>query len=193
LLSRELIYTAMTRSRTRLTLLVQKSVRANPLSVARDRSVLAQRNSSIFARPFDAARLFEPEAGIKVKSKVEYLIYTALVSARDAGQLSFTYEGVLDLPFDGRTVTVHPDFVIQANGKTFYWEHLGMLDREDYSRDWRNRRGAYAAAGLADNLLTSDDLAGIRANQLASVLADLAGGTLKGRADLGFSLHHYVL
>jgi hypothetical protein len=86
-----------------------------------------------------------------------------------------------------------PDFVIQANGKTFYWEHLGMLDREDYSRDWRNRRGAYAAAGLADNLLTSDDLAGIRANQLASVLADLAGGTLKGRADLGFSLHHYVL
>ena len=64
LLSRELIYTAMTRSKTRLTLLVQKSVRANPLRIARERSVLAQRNSSIFTRPFDAARLFEPETGI---------------------------------------------------------------------------------------------------------------------------------
>lgn len=88
---------------------------------------------------------------------------------------------------------MHPDFVIQANGKTFYWEHLGMLDREDYSRDWRERRRAYDVAGLADNLLTSDDLAGIRADQLEGVLADLTSGKLQGRGDLGFSLHHYVL
>lgn len=193
LLSRELIYTAMTRSKTRLTLLVEKSERANPLAVARDRSVLAQRNSSVFARPFDSARLFEPENGVKVRSKIEYLIYQALVAARNAGKLSFDYETALDLPFGERIVTVHPDFVVQSGGQTYYWEHLGMLDRQDYARDWRERRRAYAAAGHEAVLLTTDDLAGVRADQLAEVVGDITKGNLAGRADLGWSLHHYTL
>ncbi len=193
LLSRELIYTAMTRSKTRLTLLIEKSDRANPLAVARERSVLALRNSSVFARPFDAARLFEPESGIKVRSKIEYMIYQALITARDAGQLTFSYEAPIDLPFGERVVTVHPDFIVQSGGKTFFWEHLGMLDRQDYARDWRERRRAYAAAGYEPALLTTDDLAGVRAGQLAEVFRDIVAGTLGGRADMGWSLHHYTL
>lgn len=193
LLSRELIYTAMTRSKTRLTLLVEKSERANPLAIARDRSVLAQRNSSVFARPFDAARLFEPEHGVKVRSKIEYLIYQALVAARDAGTLTFSYESALELPFGDRMVTVHPDFVVQSGGQTYYWEHLGMLDRQDYARDWRERRRAYAAAGHEAMLLTTDDLAGVRADQLMQVVRDIVAGNLAGRADMGWSMHHYTL
>lgn len=193
LLSRELIYTAMTRSKTRLTLLVEKSERANPLAVARDRSVLAQRNSSVFAHPFDAARLFEPEHGVKVRSKIEYMIYQALVVARDAGTLSFGYESALDLPFGEQIVTVHPDFVIQSGGQTYYWEHLGMLDRQDYARDWRERRRAYAAAGHEAMLLTTDDLAGVHADQLSQVVRDIVAGKLAGCADLGWSMHHYTL
>lgn len=193
LLSRELIYTAMTRSKTRLTLLVEKSDRANPLHIARNRSVLAQRNSSIFARPFDSARLFEPEASVKVRSKIEYMIYMALLAARDAGRLSFTYESELALAFGDRIVTIRPDFAVQSNGKVFYWEHLGMLDRQDYARDWRERRRAYAAAGLEDVLITTDDLAGVRADQLAAVVDHIAAGAPQGRPDLGFSAHHYTL
>lgn len=161
--------------------------------MARDRSVLAQRNSSVFARPFDAARLFEPENGVKVRSKIEYMIYQALVVARDAGTLSFSYETALDLPFGDRIVTVHPDFVVQSGSQTYYWEHLGMLDRQDYARDWRERRRAYAAAGYEAVLLTTDDLAGVRADQLAQVVGDIIAGNLAGRADLGWSLHHYTL
>ena len=193
LLSRELLYTAMTRSKGRLTLLVEKSERANPLRVARDRSVLAQRNSSIFDKPFDAARMFEPEPGVRVQSKIEYMIYTALMRARDAGQLAFAYEAAVDLPFDTRTVTVHPDFTVQIGGTTFYWEHLGLLDQQDYARDWRQRRRAYAAAGLEKMLLTTDDSCGVRADALAAVIADVAAGKLSGRSDLGFSAHHYPL
>ncbi|MDR7156287.1 hypothetical protein J2W40_003128 [Sphingobium xenophagum] len=193
LLSRELIYTAMTRSKTRLTLLIERSKRANPLAVARDRSVLAQRNSSVFARPFDAARLFEPENGVKVRSKIEYMIYQALVAGRDAGKLSFSYETAIDLPFGEKIVTVHPDFIVQSGGKTYYWEHLGMLDRQDYARDWRERRRAYAAAGYEDVLLTTDDLAGVRADRLARIVEQIASGTLAGHADMGWSLHHYTL
>jgi hypothetical protein len=193
LLSSELLYTAMTRSKGRLILLVEKSERANPLRIARDRSVLATRNSSVFAAPFDAARLFEPEPGIRVKSKIEYMIYSSLVRAREAGQLGFAYEAPLELPFGERKVSVRPDFTIQVGGKTFYWEHLGMLDRQDYARDWRDRRRAYQAAGLEDTLLTTDDASGVHADTLSGVIGDLAACMLGGRADLGFSGHHYSL
>jgi len=57
------------------------------------------------------------------------MIYQALLPARDAGALSFSYEAPLDLPFDEQTVTVRPDFIVQSGGKTYYWEHLGMLER----------------------------------------------------------------
>jgi exodeoxyribonuclease V alpha subunit len=193
LLSSELLYTAMTRSKGRLTLLIERSERANPLSIARERSVLAMRNSSVFAAPFDAARLFEPEAGIRVKSKIEYMIYTSLVRARDAGELTFAYEEPIELPFDDRNVRVRPDFTVQVGHKKLFWEHLGMLDRQDYARDWRERRRAYQVAGLEDVLLTTDDAAGVSADALAAVIADLLSGNLGGRADLGFSKHHYAL
>lgn len=193
LLTRELIYTAMTRSKTRLTLLVEKSARANPLTVARDRSALAQRNSSVFERPFDSARLFEPESSVKVRSKIEYMIYQTLAVARDAGHLTFSYETPLDLPFGDRLVTVHPDFTIQSGGKTFFWEHLGMLDKQDYARDWRNRRRAYIAAGNEASLITTDDLAGVRANELGKVVSGIISGSLGGRGDTPWSQHHYTL
>ena len=193
LLSKELLYTAMTRSRGRLTLLVEKSNRGNPLRYARDRSVLAERNSSVFNKPFDTARLFEPEPGIRVRSKIEYMIYTSLIGARNAGQLSFSYEAGLDLPFGARSVKVHPDFTIQLKGQTFYWEHLGMLDRQDYARDWQERRRAYETAGLGGALLTTDDSSGVRSEAISAVISDLAAGKLGGRSDLPFSGHHYVL
>jgi exodeoxyribonuclease V alpha subunit len=138
-------------------------------------------------------RLFEPENGVKVRSKIEYMIYQALVAARNAGTLSFSYESALDLPFGERIVRVHPDFVIQSGGQTYFWEHLGMLDRQDYARDWRERRRAYSTAGYEAALLTTDDLSGVRADQLAQVVRDITAGNLAGRADLGWSLHHYTL
>ena len=66
-----------------------------------------------------------------------------------------------------------------------------MLDRQDYARDWRERRRAYEAAGLEGALLTTDDASGVHADALDRVIGDLAAGTLGGRADVGFSAHHY--
>jgi hypothetical protein len=48
------------------------------------------------------------------------------------------YERELELLIDGRRIKVHPDFSITVGGKTFFWEHLGMLDRRDYAGDWRS-------------------------------------------------------
>ena len=193
LLSRELVYTALTRSKTKLTLLIQQTPRDNPLQIARERSVLMMRNSSIFAEPFDSRRMFEPEQGIKVKSKIEYMIYRELQEARNAGRLSFVYEQPMELPIDGRTISVKPDFTVMCGGRTFYWEHLGMLDRADYSRDWRSRLAGYRAKGLEDTLVTTDDLGGVRQERLREVIAALIGAKVGGDEATEFSLHHYSL
>jgi hypothetical protein len=193
LLSRELVYTALTRSKTKLTILVQKSNRPNPLQVARDRSVLLTRNSSVFSDPFDARRVFEPEPGKKVQSKIEYMIYRELQAARDAGTLTFEYEEPFELPLDGRMVTVKPDFTIRRGSNTYYWEHLGMLDRADYSNDWRRRVEGYRKKGLLDVLITTDDLGGVRQDRLRQVVADLVAARLVGDGGADFSRHHYVL
>ena len=193
LLSRELVYTALTRSKTKLTLLIQQTPRDNPLQIARERSVLMMRNSSIFAEPFDSRRMFEPEQGIKVKSKIEYMIYRELQEARNAGRLTFLYEQPMELPIDGHTVSVKPDFTVMCGGRTFYWEHLGMLDRADYSRDWRSRRAGYRAKGLEDSLVTTDDLGGVRQEKLREVIAALIVARPDGDGATEFSLHHYSL
>ncbi len=194
LLSRELVYTAMTRSTGALTLFVQRTPRENPLEVARSRSELLRRNSSLLTTPVDGRRAFEPEPGVWVKSKVEYVIYEALRQAREAGRLSFSYEKPpLVLPFGGQNVEIHPDFTVLVGSRMYYWEHLGMLDRDDYAHDWEQRRKAYEAKGLRDTLLTSDDTSGIRAERVARIIDDMVNGTLADTPDEPFSGHHYVL
>lgn len=193
LLSRELLYTALTRSKTRLTLLVQRSLDLNPLQVARDRSEVMLRNSSIFEAPFDSRLLLEPEKGVRVRSKIEYLIYKELQRARDAGELAFGYENPLELPIDGKPISVKPDFTVQCGGKTYYWEHLGMLDREDYNRNWQSRFKGYEAAGIADRLVTTDDLGGVRQESLTEVIVALTKGEFTNTATSTYSMHHYSL
>ena len=41
-----------------------------------------------------------------MKSKIEYMIYSRLVRAREAGQLGFAYEVPLELPFGERKVSI---------------------------------------------------------------------------------------
>ena len=94
---------------------------------------------------------------------------------------------------DGHTVTVKPDFTVICGGKTLYWEHLGMLDRADYSWDWKSRRAGYRTKGLENNLVTSDDLGGVRHERLREVIAALIGANPGGDSTSEFSLHHYSL
>lgn len=193
LLSRELVYTAMTRSTGPMTLFVQRTERENPLEVARGRSDLLRRNSSLLARPLDARRVFEPEPGILVKSKVEYVIYEALRCARDDGQLTFAYELALELPFEEGKVVVHPDFTVMIGDRRFYWEHLGMLDRDDYFTDWQKRRRAYEKKGFGGQLVTSDDLHGICGERVQQIIANLVNGDIEETIGNEFSQHHYQL
>ena len=69
-----------------------------------------------------------------------------------------------------------------------------MLDRQDYATDWQSRVKGYRAEGLADTLVTTDDLGGLRHERLLAVIDDILKGRLAGEADArGFSNHHYSL
>lgn len=86
-------------------------------------------NTAVFADP---EKPYSTLAGFFVRSKSEVLIANALYAA----SLSFTYEKPLFLPDSG--TPVYPDFTISTPlyHKTVYWEHLGLMDHEDYRTKW---------------------------------------------------------
>ena len=73
--------------------------------------------------------IYKTNAGIYVRSKSEALIVSLLVQY----QIPFRYE--CPLPLDG--IIYYPDFTIMhpKTGRFYYWEHLGLLDKETYLKD----------------------------------------------------------
>ncbi len=190
LLTKELIYTALTRSKQRFLLLLQESDGTSPLEEARERSAILLRNTSLFDTPEDIKDKLWPAKYVPVKSKVEYILYKYLEEAQRAGLLKFKYEDDLYLKTKG--FTIHPDFTIKIGPRTYFWEHLGELDLKQYSQDWKSRRQDYETNGFIDQLITTDDLEGIRDELVGPVIDDLVKGKPKKTKD-SFSEHHYQL
>jgi ATP-dependent exoDNAse (exonuclease V) alpha subunit len=187
LLTKELVYTALTRSRQRLTIFLQQT-ETNLLEVARNRSSLLNRNTSIFDVPADNKNGYQPRKGVFVKSRIEYIIYKAL----EKSGLEFKYEE--KLPLTKRTYAIKPDFTIFfKDGTRIFWEHLGKLDCRKYSRDWQRRLLDFKEHGHLDAVVTTDDLEGIDNERIDHVIQDIRNrkpSTTKGNA---FSNHHYQL
>lgn len=188
LLSKELVYTALTRSKYRLYLFVQESDE-NILMKAKDTSFLLSRNTSIFIPPIDYKKKLIPDINNKpVKSRVEYIIYKALKLSR----LKFSYEKQLNL--EKRDYDIHPDFTIELkNGKSIFWEHLGMLDVRKYYKDWQQRKIDYQDHGYFNMVITTDDLNGINDKKIEEVIDAIRENNIKSTPDNKFSNHHYEL
>ena len=78
---------------------------------------------------FSRERRLQTLSGDLVRSKSEVIIANILY----VNHIPFTYERPLFAP-DGSWRL--PDFTIDWHGRFYYWEHLGMLDRDDYEQDW---------------------------------------------------------
>lgn len=80
--------------------------------------------------------------GLAVRSKSELIIAEALSQAG----IEFEYEKPLSL---GGSVR-YPDFTIddEISGRVVFWEHLGMLEREDYRRSWEKKLAWYRSQGV---------------------------------------------
>ena len=142
LLSRELLYTALTRQKDRIVILHQ-----GPRSELRkyssdDRSDTARRLTNLFIAPspvvfngrvFEEYLIHRTAREEMVRSKSEVIIADHLSNKG----IEYHYE--LPLTIDG--VTKYPDFTIEdmESGFTYYWEHCGMLHVPNYRRRWEEK------------------------------------------------------
>lgn len=167
LLSRELLYTALTRARDKLVLLVQGNDTGRLYDLSRpEHSDTARRNTNLFTAgvrgtsagvPFAEHLIHRTARGEMVRSKSEVIIANLL----HAAGVEYAYERELT----GEIVpgTVRPDFTfIDPSGEPVVWEHLGMLDRPDYRASWERRRAWYEGNGyvLGESLFTSEESGG---------------------------------
>lgn len=189
LLNKELVYTALTRSKQRLFLYIYDDVKENLLVKSKGISALLTRQSSIFEKPEDKRLKYYPRKGEKpVKSRGEYIIHQAL----QRSGLKFQYEEELRL--EKLSFLIHPDFVIELEDKTkIYWEHLGMLDTRKYFNDWMRRKKDYQEHSLLDYVVTTDDMNGIKDEMVVQVIDDIRNKKLKETPENKFSSHHYQL
>jgi ATP-dependent DNA helicase RecQ len=75
--------------------------------------------------------------GNQVRSKSEVIICDLLAKAG----IKYEYEKLLEYE-PGKNI--NPDFTIFLdNGKELYWEHIGMLGLEEYSKNWSNKLDIY--------------------------------------------------
>lgn len=152
-LSRELLYTALTRQREHVTVLHQGDVSDLLRYAKASYSETAARITNLFRAPnpvdvdgryLEDGLIHMTRKGIAVRSKSEVIIADLLYSKG----IDFEYERPLDLDGDRKL----PDFTIADSdtGETFYWEHLGMLQRPSYRRKWEAKQAWYTAHGILD-------------------------------------------
>ncbi|HQP38606.1 MAG TPA: ATP-dependent RecD-like DNA helicase [Polyangiaceae bacterium] len=184
LLSRELVYTALTRSREQLVLLIEGDDATVLFDLTRpERSETARRNTNIFQSvvratddtvPFAEHLMHRTEKGHLVRSKSELVIANMLFQMG----VPYEYERVLD----GTTAAgrLRPDFsFVTADGGLLVWEHLGMLSRPDYKRGWDWKRAWYEKNGFTEGTTlftsTEEDGKGLDSAELKKTALTIKG------------------
>ena len=151
LLSRELLYTALTRQKNRVVILHQGPRTELRKYSSDDRSETARRLTNLFLAPspievdgrfFEEHLIHRTARGEMVRSKSEVIIANALAAQ------GFDYAYERPLMIEG--VTKYPDFTIEdmESGHTIYWEHCGMLHVPSYRRRWEKKLDWYRANGI---------------------------------------------
>ena len=177
--SRELMYTALTRQRDRIVILHEGTL-ADLRELSQPwRSETARRLTDLFVAPrivsvdptasgiaqrFDGRVMHVTAGGVIVKSKNEVIVASILDGVAPG---RWAYE----TPLKGTDQRVlHPDFTVQrADGSLLLWEHLGLMDDLDYARKWALKKDWYAANGFLPypkrgengTLMCTDDTGGV--------------------------------
>jgi ATP-dependent exoDNAse (exonuclease V) alpha subunit len=152
LLSRELLYTAITRQKDRVVVMHQGSLTDLKKYSSQRFSETARRLTNLFVPPkpvavddvfLEANLIHRSGQGVLMRSKSEVIIADALAEAG----IHATYEQPL-IGADG--VTRYPDFTIEDSdsGLVYYWEHCGMLSDVNYRKRWAKKKAWYAQQGI---------------------------------------------
>ena len=189
LLSRELLYTALTRQMKRIVILHQGPPTELRKYSSDDRSETARRLTNLFVAPspveidglfFENNLIHRTASGEMVRSKSEVIIADHLANA----DVEYFYERPLTI----EGVTKYPDFTIEdmESGLTFYWEHCGMLHVPSYRRRWEEKLEWYRTHGIVrpeegsgENgtlIVTRDEANGsIDSEKIADIISGMLG------------------
>lgn len=155
ILSRELLYTALTRQQEKVVLLIQGELRELHPFTLDTASEIKRRMTNLFelSRPteivvgnrkvlLDERLIYKTDRGELVRSKSEWIIADKL----NAAGISYLYEQPIMLDGTERW----PDFTIHDDdsGVTWYWEHLGRMDLPKYRKKWDVKKEAFAKEGI---------------------------------------------
>lgn len=171
LLTRELVYTALTRSKDRLVLLMEGDNPSFLYDLIRT-SETARRSTNLFdvgiraediradksgppSRDRYAAHLiYRTTRGELVRSKSELLI------AEKLNTLGINYQYERPLEGSTRAGRLRPDFsFVDDAGEIILWEHLGRLDLAKYREGWEWKQKWYLQNGFIEgkNLFTTTE------------------------------------
>lgn len=177
LLTTELLYTGLTRAKTHCTVFIEEDI-APLLTLNRpEYSQLNRINSSLFEfKPvpeelmtlyewYEEGKIHKTLAEIMVHSKSEVIIANMLFERG----IPFKY----DVPLFASDGTFYrPDFVIAWNGEEWYWEHLGMLDKEEYRNHWEAKKEWYEKNGFSDRLITTKEEKGFDSKRIDKIIKE---------------------
>ena len=167
LLSRELIYTALTRAKDKLIVLIEGDSPHWLFTLSKSQqSNTAERNTHLFrasvrnsksSTPFVEGLIHKTlKEGLFVRSKSEVIIANMLIDRGVEFDDKVFYEREL---VDGNARRI-PDFTfIDAAGDIIILEHLGMLHKPTYKEEWEKKLKFYESNGfkLGANLFTTQD------------------------------------
>ena len=188
ILSRELLYTALTRQNKRLVLFSQGE--PHKLLEYRHLSDAARRLTNLFEAPepvqigkhvYDGKHIHMSRRKELMISKSEVIIANEL----SASGIEYAYE----LPFMGKDGSRrYPDFTIEDpdTGVTWLWEHLGMLGNAEYDEKWGYKQEWYRKNGVKPakegggevaTLITTTEKNGIDHDQIANLIRMVKEGS----------------
>lgn len=163
LLSKELLYTAITRQTERLVILYNDEAYHLRNYSSKVFSDIARRFTCLFEKPeiieykqryYEASLIHKTLKGELVRSKSEVIIANMLYEAG----IAYEYEKELDLKEDRIKI---PDFTIDdaESGMLFYWEHCGMMTDSHYRKRWEDKKAVYEKHDIieGENLIVSYD------------------------------------
>lgn len=188
ILSREMLYTALTRQLDRIIILYNQESYHLRNYTSPANSSIATRYTDLFAdvfaegpdlRPqivevngkfFEEKLIHKTARGELVRSKSEVVIANALY------YLGLDYEYESELILEGRVK--YPDFKVidYDTDDVWYWEHCGMMTDKQYKKRWEDKKQFYAKNGIVEgkNLIVTydDENGGIDSSEVDRIIKE---------------------
>ncbi|MFZ3119522.1 MAG: ATP-dependent RecD-like DNA helicase [Variovorax sp.] len=197
LVSREMLYTALTRQQRRVVIMHQGDLSDLRLLATDDNAVIPRRFTNLFEKQnpemlpspvqvngkwMDEKLIHRSRRGTPLRSKSEVIIDDALATHGVVAGYEIPFHSI-----DGKEHRL-PDFTIddQAMGRVILWEHCGMLADEGYRSRWNSKLQWYRANGVlpleegggerASLVVTQDDeRGGIDGRRIDDLISELFG------------------